>query len=170
MAALGAEKFEYKSLAADGDIAFDDSGVSLNLQNFDLHGREGEWLETRADFRLQRIGPPEEGFNNYELSASADFLRLQDIAPWLRLFRGVPPQTAALHDVGGDVGHLVLRLRQADAGDQHAIRADLRDMVLPSTERKVGFARLSGELSADEHGGRLTLAAGAAAAATAEGV
>jgi uncharacterized protein (TIGR02099 family) len=156
-AELGGDKFEYKALVADGDIAFDDSGASLNLQHFELQGHDGAWPETRADFRLQRVGAQQEGLKAYELSASADFLRLQDLAPWLRLIRGVPPQVAALHDAAGDVSHLVLRLRQAEERDQYAIRAELKDLALPSAGRKVGFAKLSGELSANEHGGRLTL-------------
>src|SRR5258706_181468 len=83
----------------------------------------GAWPDNHSSVKLPRT---EEG--GFELNASADFLRLRDIAPWLGLVSGVPPELAALRDGGGDVEHLVLRLQRAAGVYRYTASGEVKDL------------------------------------------
>ncbi|MDP9140923.1 MAG: TIGR02099 family protein [Pseudomonadota bacterium] len=92
---------------------------------------------------------------NYNFDA--DHVELTRLAPWTGVWRsgGVAMQT--LGRLAGDVRGVVLRY-QPDAGHpRYSLRARLDGAALRA-DKHVGFAGLSGELSADETGGELRVA------------
>jgi uncharacterized protein (TIGR02099 family) len=146
----GAEPLQLKSLAASAQLARHAEGWSADLQRLEVQSKHGDWPVTRGNLKFSRL--QDEG---YELNASADFLRLQDLAPALDLVRSMPKEIAALHDSVGEVERLVLRWRHQGEQDQYSVSAGVKNVGIPAAGRPVGVAGVTGELSADDNGGHL---------------
>lgn len=130
--------------------AAEQDGWRLDLSNLALDG----------DAQLQgqlRYRPLAE--SGYELSADLPTLQLQRLAPWLQFVRDLPPDLARLSDLSGRLQGLVLRLQRSGEQRRYSVRVELQALELPGNDERAGFAGLGGELSADETGGRLRLAA-----------
>ncbi len=102
------------------------------------------------------------------LDAGADGLRLDDLAPWLALWKDLPASAARLRDVRGDVHDLALHYEQtaaADAasaastaiGDRYSVHARLAGAGLAADATQPGFSGLDGVVEADQDGGHLKL-------------
>ena len=99
------------------------------------------------------------------LDAGADGLRLDDLAPWLALWKDLPPGAARLRDVRGDVHDLALHYEQAAAADatsaaaagRYSLRARLAGAGLAADATQPGFSGLDGLVEADQDGGHLKL-------------
>lgn len=146
------------SLAAS--LAPEADGWVLDLDRVALAGKTGAWPTTRGRVRLARPANAPA-----HLEAEAAYLRLADLAPWLDLLPREPfgADVVRLRGVSGVVRGLVLRWDGAGgepAGTgpvRYSLRADLEDLGLDSSAELPGFAGLSGEFSASENSGRLSL-------------
>lgn len=126
---------------------------SLEVPRMKLSGASGAWPATRL--RLQWT-PLVEGGS--EIQADADFLRLQDLAPWMML--ADDPSTARLAGVSGELRNLVGRGRLASgAAASYSLRAELDGLGFDGGGDHPGFSGLKGEISATEAGGRLAVSA-----------
>jgi uncharacterized protein (TIGR02099 family) len=126
---------------------------SLEVPRMKLSGASGAWPATRL--RLQWT-PLLEGGSEFQ--ADADFLRLQDLAPWMML--ADDPSTARLAGVSGELRSLVGRGRFAkDAAPSYSLRAQLDGLGFNGGDEHPGFSGLKGEISATEAGGRLAVTA-----------
>lgn len=94
--------------------------------------------------------------SGYDLGVEADQLKLDQLAPWLSHFRSKSLLLAA-HS-RGDIDGLVLRLHDGDDRLQYQLRAVLKNFGYVAGDGPAGVSGISGELSADESGGRLHLA------------
>jgi uncharacterized protein (TIGR02099 family) len=90
------------------------------------------------------------------LHLQAGFLRLGDLTPWLQMVRE-PGTLTALHGVGGDVHDLSLQLQGNGADRRYRVRTAFSGLSGSAVGRAAGFSGVSGELAADETGGRLLL-------------
>ncbi len=143
--------YHLNALEAAAKITVDETGWAAQLQKLQVQGAAGTWPDTKASAKSVRT---KDGF---DLTASADFVRLRDVAPWLHLLRAPPPKLAALHDARGDVEALSVHWRHGDGDDRYTVAARLKNLNLSAVGRPVGFANLTGELSASEKGGRLIM-------------
>lgn len=129
------------------------SGGSLEWSGLSLIGARGAWPQKATG----RLGWRREA-GQWRTDASADFLRLDDLAPWLALLpRLEPAQAAQLASLRGDARELSGRYEPAAEGaPRYALSGVLAGLGLGSAE-EAGFSGLSGRLSADERGGRFEL-------------
>lgn len=119
-------------------------GWQLDLRELQLDA------EDLARGRLRSIP----GKYGREIDVDLDRLRYTPLAFWFELWREPPAWVEMAARAGGEAESVVLRLRpQADAL-HYSLRARLTDLSLRADAR-VGFAGLSGELTADHNGGRL---------------
>lgn len=125
---------------------------SLEVPRMKLSGASGAWPATRL--RLQWT-PLSEGGSEFQ--ADADFLRLQDLAPWMML--ADDPSTARLAGVSGELRNLVGRGRIGAAAPIYSLRAQLDGLGYDGGVDHPGFSGLKGEISATEAGGRLAVGA-----------
>ena len=101
------------------------------------------------------------------LDAGADGLRLDDLAPWMALWKDLPAGAARLRDVRGDMHDLALHYEQAApaAGAaaatapaaRYSLHARLADAGLAAQPTQPGFSGLDGVVEADQDGGHLQL-------------
>ena len=95
------------------------------------------------------------------LDGGADGLRLDDLAPWLALWKDLPASAARLRDVRGDVHELTVHYEQANAGSSTAARykvhARLAGAGLAADATQAGFSGLDAVVEADQDGGHLQL-------------
>ncbi len=126
---------------------------ALDVSRLGLTGASGPWPTTRLHLQWTPAAAGPGG----ELQADTDFLRLQDLAPWLML--GSDPSLARLTGVSGELRNLVARGRLGGDTPTYSLRAQLDGLGLAATPTAPGFAGLRGELSATESGGRLGLSA-----------
>ena len=97
------------------------------------------------------------------LDAAADGLRLDDLAPWLALWKGLPAGAARLRDLRGDVHDLALHYEQAAASGatvpaaRYSVHARLAGAGLSAQPAQSGFSGLDGVVDADQDGGHLQL-------------
>lgn len=147
----GAHPLDWQSPSLQFDYRPQAGGGQLHWAGPKLVGARGAW-PAGAGGRVswQRVG---EG--SLRLQGGADFLRLDDLAPWLALFAGAdgrltPAQLASLH---GDLREFEGRWQ---APGQYALAADLVGVGagLPGQPQLSGLA---GRLSADESGGQFAL-------------
>lgn len=130
------------------------SGWIVEVPELRLTGGSGPWA-ARLRVGLDRLRP--EAGGGFEVTADADYLRVQDLLPWATLFgRGPPP---ALRQVSGELRGLVAHARLGVPLPTYSLRAQLQAVALPPQERVPGFSGIAGELSASESGGRLSLSA-----------
>jgi len=135
----------------------DGNSWTLDVPHVQVTGESGPWPDTRL--RLQWT-PIEAGGS--EVEADADYLRLQDLTPWMMLAgKTVDPR---LLGVSGELRNLVARGRLGDEAPTYSIstRLDKLGLAPTPTERGPGpgFQGLSGQLSATEAGGRLSVETG----------
>ncbi len=100
-----------------------------------------------------------------QLDAGADGLRLDDLAPWLALWKGLPPDAARLRDLRGDVHDLALHYETAAtaqpgaaaAPGRYSVQVRLQGAGLAADPAQPGFSGLDGTVEADQDGGHLHL-------------
>ncbi|MEW6169584.1 MAG: YhdP family protein [Pseudomonadota bacterium] len=92
----------------------------------------------------------------------ADLIDLTQLAPWTGVWRDAPAPVQTLGRGSGRLEALVLRYRSGAGAPRYSLRARLSALGLRA-DRHFGFAGLSGELSADESGGRLQVSNAAVA-------
>src|SRR5581483_11982181 len=144
-------RYHLNSTAAKAQIELQPAGWSAHIERMDIDGAGGPWPQTHADLHLQRAG------ETADFGMSSDFLRLSDAAPWLNLL-ATTEKLADLHGASGDIASLQARWHhEAGQDDRYSVAASLKNVHVPADTRSAGFANLSGELSASEQGGRLTL-------------
>lgn len=128
-------------------------GGSLEWSGLGLSGARGAWPLKATG----RLGWRREG-GRWRTDGSADFLRLDDLAPWLALLPRLTPERAAqLASLRGDARELSGRYEpQTEAAPRYALAAVLTGFGFGGPEDN-GVSGLSGRLSADETGGRFEL-------------
>lgn len=127
---------------------------TLEVPALRLSGASGDWPSTRLHLQYTPLGQQAGGGS--ELQADADFLRLQDLAPWLML--ADDPSMARLGGVSGQLRHLVGRgTVGGNAPPRYSLRAQLDGLGYAPKDDAPGFSGLQGELSATETGGRLAM-------------
>ena len=127
---------------------------TLEVPALRLSGASGDWPSTRLHLQYTPLGQQVGGGS--ELQADADFLRLQDLAPWLML--ADDPSMARLGGVSGQLRHLVGRgTVGGNAPPRYSLRAQLDGLGYAPKDDAPGFSGLQGEVSATESGGRLAM-------------
>lgn len=151
----GAQALHWRQLA----LAFDyrpqpDGGGELRWEGPQLTGARGAWPKSAGGrLRWQR------GTDGaLRLDGGADFLRLDDLAPWIAPLRApdsrLPP---ALASARGDLRKLEGRYRmQSGAAPQYALSAAFDGLGYGAADGP-GVDGLAGQLSGDESGGQLSL-------------
>jgi uncharacterized protein (TIGR02099 family) len=94
------------------------------------------------------------------LDLAGDGLRLDDLVPWVALWKDLPPAAARLRQVRGDVHDLSLHYEQPVAEGQtprYQLRSRLTGAGLAGDAAQSGFSGLDATVEADQDGGRLKL-------------
>ena len=136
----------------------DGNSWTLDVPHVQVTGESGAWPDTRL--RLEWT-PLDGGIS--EIEADADYLRLQDLAPWMMLAgKTVDPR---LLGVSGELRNLVARGRLGGETPTYSVSTRLDGLGLKPAQTEngpgPGFQGLSGALSATETGGRLSVDTGA---------
>jgi uncharacterized protein (TIGR02099 family) len=125
---------------------------TLDVPRFEVTGSSGPWPQTRLRMQYTPVAG-----GGSQLEADADFVRLQDLVPWVMLADGAD---ARVLGVSGQLHSLIARARFApSAAPTYALRARLDHFGVEPEGEGPGFSGLSGEVSATEKGGRLSVAA-----------
>ncbi len=120
-------------------------GWAIELAELSIGGER----QARGQLHWRRNG------SSQELDVDADELRLGRLAPWLGIWRQAPAALTPLARASGGLRNLVVRLRRnGDAAPRFSATARLEQLAL-AADAHLGFAQLSGELSATESGGEL---------------
>jgi uncharacterized protein (TIGR02099 family) len=140
----------------------DGSSWTLDVPHVQVTGESGPWPDTRLRLQWTPLAAAD-GQGGSEIEADADYLRLQDLAPWMMLAgKTVDPR---LLGVSGELRNLVARGRLGAGAPTYSVstRLDKLGFAPAQTERGPGpgFQGLSGQLSATEAGGRLSVDTGA---------
>lgn len=144
-----------QNLALTATARRDERSWTLDVPRFQVSGDSGVWPQTRLRLQWTPLG---DGVSEFE--ADADFLRLQDLAPWVMLAgRQADPR---LLGVSGELRSLVVRGRAGGAAPPtYAVSSRLDHLGYASRPHESGpgpgFGGLSGTVSATEAGGRLAL-------------
>lgn len=149
----GAQPLRWKDLALRLAYQPQADGGSLEWSGLRLSGARGAWPQAATG----RLGWRREG-GLWRTDGSADFLRLDDVAPWLALLPGLAPERARqLASLRGDARELSGRYEpQAGGTPRYALAAVLSGFGL-GTDDGNAVSGLSGRLGADERGGRFEL-------------
>lgn len=126
-----------------------------DIDQLSVTGIRGAWDIGGAS--LQRAADADGGGGHFQ----AGRLRLDDLAPWLALLRGLPPAAARLRDLHGDAESIQLWL-PATAPDATApavpsFSARLRAVGVTASGSEPGFSGLEAQLDGSLDSGRLTL-------------
>ncbi len=143
---------DVRALAISAELTPVDGGWRLQLPNATVSGARGAW--------------PLDGLTATQTADGAQTLvaprlRLDDLAPWLRLLRAVPDSQRRLADARGDLEALRVvhaALPAEGAPRDLAVQARLVGLGLASRADQPGFAALDGELQATADGGVVQLA------------
>ncbi|MDP3856212.1 MAG: YhdP family protein [Stagnimonas sp.] len=152
----GAQPLRWQALDLQLDYQPKPGGGELRWQGPVLTGVRGAWPASAGGrIAWQRSGA--EGAPRLE--GGTDFLRLDDLAPWLALLAGPdaalkPAQLASLR---GDLRELEGRYQALPQASPHYALAAELDGVGYGLAGGPGLAGLSGRLSADESGGQWAL-------------
>ncbi len=130
-------------------------GGTLDVVPLRLTGRKGSWPTStaRLDWRRETADAP------LHWRVSSDFLRLDDLAPWLAAARRqeTGPRRDWLRSLRGDLSALEARWQpQAEGASRYSLHARFAD----AAGRWTGLGSvqgLRGEITADENGGRAQL-------------
>jgi len=147
--------------ARDGDNGWLLAASDIGVSNRDL-------FAPRSDFTLA-LQPATPG-SGRSIKASASFLRLQDLYPFVRVAENEGLLTAGMPDglqlpqvISGDVQNLNLSLHSAtDLPVKFSVALQFADIGIVGLEGDNSFRGISGELAADDAGGRLQIDAQAA--------
>ena len=132
------------------------SGGSLQLKNLQLIGAQGPWPAASARLAWQQTAA------GRSWSGNADYLRLDDLSPWLSLLAaapGLPRWQALAATASGEVQGLEGRYAPGSSGPSYALRARLLKAGIgarSTAEGGNGLHGLSGDVSATEAGGEFT--------------
>lgn len=148
----GAKLAQIKDVELTASARRNAGSWTLEVPRLAVSGASGPWPATRL--RLQWT-PLADGGS--ELQADADFLRLQDLAPWAML--DDDPSLARLAGVSGELRSLVGRGRIGTGAPTYSLRAQLDGLGYAAADDRAGFSGLKGEISATEAGGRLAVEA-----------
>lgn len=134
-------------------------GGTLDVVPLRLTGRKGLWPSSSARLEWQRTAAAEGAAAALQWRASSTFLRLDDLAPWLAALlpphKQLPP--AFLRSLAGDVSALEARW-QPRAGQPPRYSLHARLVGGAATWPGKGQLKgLSGEITADEASGRITI-------------
>lgn len=95
------------------------------------------------------------------LDADADGLRLDDLAPWIALWKELPAGAERVREVRGDLHRLALHFEQAAGAPRppprYSVQARLEGAGLAGGDSQPGFSGLDAEIEADQDGGHLRL-------------
>lgn len=138
------------ALDLQGRLERKDAGWVAVIQRLSLDGRRGSW-STKATVTAT-AGPDE----RWLFEGAADYLRVDDLAPWLQI-AAVPSALAGLDGAVGAVHELQVRYQNDGDEPRYGYRARFDDLALPASARPVGFSGLRGEVAGDERGGRAVL-------------
>jgi uncharacterized protein (TIGR02099 family) len=141
---------QLEALEVRGRIEAVADGWRARIERLSLEGASGQWSSTGE------VSATRTPAGRWVLDASADYLRVDEFAPWLQI-AAVPAALAALDDMSGSL-HGV-QLRAQDDGDEwrYGYRARFEDLALPGASHPAGFSNLRGEVAGDERGGRAVL-------------
>ena len=128
------------------------TGATLDVVPLRLTGARGTWPVSSARLQWQR----EAGKAAPAYSGSGEFLRLDDLAPWLAAFWPDAAQRPLLASLAGDLTGLEGRWQQGDAAPRYRLHGRFAKLGARWGER-LAFDNASGELTADESGGELDL-------------
>jgi uncharacterized protein YhdP len=141
-------------VAAEADAS--GQGWMVQARQLAFAGARGAWPEAGLQV-------PFSGGQTPAIDAQAAFLRLDDLAPWLLLWRDAPPGLARLQQLRGDLRAVRYQQLPPDPEDRaephayHRIEAQLDQLALDPSDGQPGFAGLSGHLSSDDQQGQLSL-------------
>lgn len=138
------------ALDLQGRLERKEAGWEAQVERLSLDGRRGSWSTQAA---LTATPTPDA---RWRLEGTAEYLRLDDLAPWLQI-AAVPPALAALDAASGAVHELQLRFHDDGEDPRYGYRARFEDLAVPAAGRPVGFSGLRGEVAGDERGGRAVL-------------
>lgn len=137
----------------------DAQGGSLQLRNLQMEGTQGAWPKASARLAWQNLGLASEAW-----VANADYLRLDDLAPWASLLPSstLPERYRPLIPTAkGVVQGLELQSEGQHAQSySYSLRAENLGIGAKNL-RQGGFGlhRVSGEIKGDQTGGRMQLSA-----------
>ncbi|MDE2149864.1 MAG: TIGR02099 family protein [Gammaproteobacteria bacterium] len=137
---------------ASGEYLATTGGGSVRIDGVTAAGARGVWPRAGGRIVWQR------GAGSASLDAQLDFLRLDDLAPWLALWPDAPRAVAALRQVRGDARRMVLRLERAPGGEPHWRLAAALDSAGWRDADGRGIDGLFGTLRIGDAGGEFHLA------------
>jgi uncharacterized protein (TIGR02099 family) len=128
----------------------------LDISDLELDGARGHWSAGSGHYECTRDD------NGIAVTASVGLLRLDDLAPWLGLWKDLPAAVDRVQDLRGDLQDLTLSSLPPNANDGAARRglkfeARLHEGGLAAHGGQSGISGLSGHIAADQDGGQLQL-------------
>ncbi len=132
----------------------DRDGWWIDLDPIQLTGATGPWPYASAKLRFARNA------DDYAVEFSGNFLRLDDIAPWLALWPKGPSQLARAR---GDISSLQFILMPADPDDRgepaplFTTTAHVERLGLAPVQDAASIAGVSGDLYMDRNSGHIKL-------------
>jgi len=129
----------------------------VEISDLELDGARGHWSAGGGHYECTRDD------NGIAVTASAALLRLDDLAPWLGLWKDLPASLDRVQDLRGDLQDLKLTSLPPDATDRGEPRsylqfeARLQDGGLAVHGMQTGVSGLSGKIIADNDSGQLLL-------------
>lgn len=139
-----------EALDLHGRLERTDAGWRAEVERLSFDGRRGSWSTQATLTATAAADAP------WLIEGAADYLRIDDLAPWLQI-AAVPSALAALDAASGAVHELQVRYQDDGEDPRYGYRARFEDLALPASARPVGFSGLRGEVAGDERGGRAVL-------------
>ncbi|MDB5987988.1 MAG: hypothetical protein JWR16_3041 [Nevskia sp.] len=133
----------------------------VEISDLELDGARGHWSAGKGRYECTHDA------NGVAVDGRVELLRLDDLAPWLGLWKDLPASAARVHDIVGDLHDVQLSTLPPDSSDRGEPRtyvklaARLQDGGLSAAAQQPGIAGLNGQLSADNDSGQLRVDKGA---------
>ncbi|HEX5420135.1 MAG TPA: DUF3971 domain-containing protein, partial [Gammaproteobacteria bacterium] len=145
----------YRHVALSAEWLRTSDGWRLMLNDIDLQRAGRTW--PRGTDAILDVG--QDGGGVDKLALRSDFVRLEDLAPFVRaLPRSALAQRWLELDPHGELTGVNLSLQKKDQSWDYSVAGRFDRLGLKASGRWPGFEGLSGELHADASGGRATLA------------
>jgi uncharacterized protein (TIGR02099 family) len=131
------------------------NGWGLDFNRIDVAGSEGPWQTGRAQLRIE-LGPHDpKRWPVTEFSAAFDFVRIQDVLRWVRLFR--TSSTSRWPEARGDLRSVSLHWARPDpeAEPQYTATGRVEGLAMASA-RGNAVSGLDARFSATESGGEIS--------------
>lgn len=136
-------------------------GWDLAITELAMTGARGIWPASTGSVQLRREGPSAP----WAVSARSEFLRLDDLVPWIALVDGAPPAVSRL---GGDLVSTRIDLAPAAPGASAGAASDpppraftvdteLRQIALKPQDNQASLTGLDGSLHVERDHARLAL-------------